>query len=732
MIWIFNLINRNGTSAQVEEPIGWDAHQFSLNRNQQHHGIFQSLETSGLQWIDSSFTILNNEYLAEGANGFMELRVRYQCEGETAVEYYRGKFDFNTFKRECGDTCYIECQVLATTCANTFLSRLGQKIDIETATNFDGDSITPLNIETMTIEGQTIFMQNKATNSGTNSGNAQVFPMGTSPFFHIQFCPVLPVQTFNEFGIFNPNGAILGLSTTFAVPYNVFVDVNPSVRFGEVGRFLSIWERESDPLNCIDNDATIDARVKGTLNLTTTNFDADIFLNIVLVKYDPTTLTTTVIDNTALGSMSCVDGVPNSFSFDDTYFNTPAYEEAEYLLYYFELLIETTVWGGVLIREVNFNIDFDSATKFGMDLVSDCDPTTSKAVALPELLEFFPSVYMDEECPEIAIEEDLRSCLNDYHITNGLFIREVTEPNPAKLFVSYEWLFRNLAKVFNIGWGFDNDETDIIIGNIERFYKTTESLNVGVVDKATFSTALDLVYGTVQIGYNKWEAEEYNGLDEPNTKREYRRNIDSNSKELDLISELIAAGYTIEVTRRKNQGKTGTADTPYDNDIFIVNSFYQDGDLFAYRGASDSSNLYSPSTRMNLRLTPVRNLLRWWKTIASPRPTITNEEHIFNSGDGNYNAACRFNEECDPSDDIIVAENQTVISTDVKEFTPLWHPIYSEFSVPLSMVNFETIKSNIYNAIRFRCGGVTYSGSIINMGFDPIRGIADFKLLILR
>ena len=59
---------------------------------------------------------------------------------------------------------------------------------------------------------------------------------------------------------------------------------------------------------------------------------------------------------------------------------------------------------------------------------------------------------------------------------------------------------------------------------------------------ATFTTAQDLIYGTITVGYNKWEAEEYNGLDETN-KRQYRRNIDSNPTQLDLVADIISWIY---------------------------------------------------------------------------------------------------------------------------------------------------------------------------------------------
>ncbi len=310
-------------------------------------------------------------------------------------------------------------------------------------------------------------------------------------------------------------------------------------------------------------------------------------------------------------------------------------------------------------------------------------------------------------------------------------LRNVTEPSVPQLFTNYEFMFDQCRKIFNIGWGFNNNDTELTIANIEDFYQSTIIADVGLLNKATFTTAKDLVYGTITIGYNKWEAEEYNGLDEMNTERQYRRNINSNPSELDLMSDIITAGYTIEVTRRKNQANTGTSDWRYDDDIFLINTFVDEGSLYAYRGASDTANMYSPSTRMNLRLTPVRNLMRWFKTLAGAQPTITNETLKFTSGTGNYLAESRFADQCFIETGV-VSEQQNVISTDVVAPTPIWKTIYATFDAPLTMVQFEAIKTNVYGAIRFRCGNDLYLGNIVTLSHEPNTGLASFKLLLRR
>jgi hypothetical protein len=732
MEWKWTFIEADTTTTVVDEPVGWDGVSFSLNRDVINHGIFSTVDTGSFQWVDSAFTMLLTEYTTNGANGQMELLIEYKCEGETTyTEYFRGAFDFNTFERICDDFCYIKCTITAAKCTDIFMSRMGQDVDVEATTNFDNDAITPMTFRQLNIEGQDILLQNRAFNDGTNSGNAQVFPTGASAFYYINFCMQVPERNLQEIGEFNVNGITLIPTTSGNVSIASAFATDPLGSFDSFGRFLTIWQRTSDPLNCIDNDATIDIICKGTFNVEFTNFDGEIIPTLKLFKYNSTTGTLVQLDTNSIGIIACTAGTPESLAFNKTYFNTPNYQDSDYLFYCFECSVERLVWDGFSTREVNISIDYDNTSKIEMSLNSECDPTICTSVYLPELLEFLSTAYMPTGCPSLEVESSLKACLDFYQITKGSFIRNVVEPSAPKLFVNFEYLIDQCRKIFNIGWGFDNNETELKVASIDYFYNSNVVVDVGLVDKATFTTAKDLIYGTITVGYNKWEAEEYNGLDETNTQRQYRRNIDSNPTELDLMSDLIAAGYTIEITRRKSQAKTGTSDWRYDDDLFIINAVVEDDILYAYRGTTDPANLYSPSTRMNLRLTPLRNLMRWFKSIAAPTPTITNEALKFTSGTGNYIAESRFADQCFIETGV-VTENQTVISTDVVAPTPIWQAIYATFSAPLTMAQFELIKSDVYAAIRFRCFSDTYLGNIVEMSHDPNVGLAEFKLLIRK
>lgn len=741
MEWKWSFIEADTTTTVIDEPVGWDGVSFSLNRDIINHGIFSTVDTGSFQWVDSAYTMLKSEYDTNGANAQLELLIEYRCEGEdTYTEYFRGAFDFNTYERVCDDFCYIKCTITAAKCTDVFMSRMGQDVDILTTENFDGQTITPMTYTTLNFLGQDIFLQNKSNCSdGCIWDETYTDLSGTtgSRFYDIPvYLPLNPLIEIGDFNVNNVNPVIVAKNG--ALDNISFPLVDGQSDFDNYFQFMYTYA----PLDneCI-GDLQIDWRCKGTFELLP-NYNGTITIDLRAYKRNP--ITNNDLDD--LGSVNIAtgatltNGVNYSIAFDESFSGTtPQPQNGSFIVYAWHVTIVKSSASATDTSAFEITYDSGSTNFFNMEADSSCAPTVARSVPLPDLLEFLPTAYLDTDCPTVTIPEDLRECLDAYSITKGSFIRNVEDPSTPKFFTNFEYMMEQCRKIFNIGWGFDQGETVIKIANIQDFYKSAVVVDVGLVDKATFTTAKDLIYGTITVGYNKWEAEEYNGLDEMNTQRQYRRNIDSNPTELDLMADIISAGYTIEITRRKSQAKTGTSDWRYDDDLFIVNSFTDlDGFLYAVRGVDvGAANIYSPTTRMNYVLTPVRNLLRWFRSIAAPTPAVANEQLIFTSGTGNYIATGEMTATCQIENQPIT-ENVTIDTTIISDIgggyyeNPIWQTIYATFSAPLTMAQFELIKADVYGAIRFRCFSDIYTGNIVEMSHDPNVGLAEFKLLIRR
>lgn len=733
MIWQFSLVDINNIAVVVDEPVGWDGIACNFTRNLTHHGIFTNVTTNSFEWVDDAYDLLLAEYQMNGANGSMDLLIEYQCaEGDALTTYFRGKFDFNTFERQCLDYCFIKCDVTATKCTDIFLSRMGQDVNIQSTQNFDGDAIAPMTFTTLNIEGQDIFVQNKANNdNGDDFAGLTLDASGITGTRYYDIPILLPNNPIIEFGDWNVNNVSPSIVAKNEGIDNIAFPMSSS-DFSQYFNFIYLYQPAVD--DCVSNiDYTW--RTKGNFNITP-NYNGFIEITLRAIQVNPFTGSAISLGTVIIATgVALTNGVQTTIAFDET--NSSSFTNGtpfDFVAFYFHLEILKTSASALDQNVISIDYDSGSVNYFNMEANSGCAPSTTDSVSLPDLLEWLPTAYYSSECPQLQIESELRDCLARYSITKGSFLRNVTEPSVPQLFTSFEFMFDNCRKIFNIGWGFDNNENDLLIGNINDFYLGSVVADVGLVNKATFTTAKDLIYGTITIGYNKWEAEEYNGLDEMNTERQYRRDINSNPSELDLMADIISAGYTIEVTRRKNQAETGTSDWRYDDDLFIINTFEDEGQLYAYRGIDLSpAFVYSPATRMNFTLTPVRNLMRWFRTLAAPTPNVTNESLKFTSGTGNFKAGGQMTTSC-PVEDQQIFENSIINSTLLQSgyINPIWETIYATFEAPLSMVQFEAIKSNVYGAIRFRCGDDLYLGNIVTLSHEPNTGLASFKLLLKR
>jgi hypothetical protein len=731
MIYRWAIIDRNGVETSIPEPVNGDSVSVSFTRNMTSHGIITSINTGSLAYYEDAYDLLKAEYDAHGADGRMELKIEYICDG-TVYDFFRGKFDFNTYKRECGDLCVINCDVINQRCSDIFMTRLEQDVNIDAVFDMDGNAITPIVSDDVVLDGQDIPLTNLAVNDTGADRNYLNLPStltGTKYWYMPVYLPKLVLNEFNDFAM-NANPA-----DVVNTPNNDAIDFNIYDEYLQYGQFLNIWENTQDPLNCVDTDATINYRVKGVFS-TLAGFDGTLTTRLILAKYDLETRTLASIDAQDIGvnARAITQNVQDNAAFDISYSNTPAYKpESEVLVFYILVIFfKTTASGGVDL--VSYGVNYDPVTSFRMDLISQCDATETKSYRLDRVYEWLNKPYVGEDCFDVQVTADTTtSCFDSYHLTNGLNIRRVNEPNPPQLFLNWNQLFKATRCMFNHGWGFTANETTLLVGDVETFYQGADVIDLGSIRNVQFTTAKDLIYGVIDIGYNKWEAEEYTGLDEMNTARQYRRNVQNSQVILDLMCDIITAGYTIEITRRKNQAKTGTSDWRYDNDLFLINTILQNGDYHAVRGVdSGALNILSPATRMNYRLTPARMMLNWFKSVSAARPTWQSETIDFSSGTGNYRAKGKMNG-CSP-ESVAIFEDQSFDKDDIVtgQAEPIWETIIASFDAPMTMVQYEALLANPYGRVAFSCGATNYEGWIVTLELRPKDGLADVKLLIAR
>jgi hypothetical protein len=731
MRWQFTIIYPDATEEIIDEPVGWDAIEWSAKRNMKHHGMFFSISTDSFQFVGDGFTILSNAYDTDGANADLGFRVEYDCDGTGWVQYYLGKFDFNTYKRQCGDYCYISISIAPDSCVDRFLSLNNQEVDLTSTQDFNGNSITGLSSDSVKFNGQTFKVHDWGNNDTGENKNKTIYDVSGSTGNRFYYIPIfLPSTTggVSEFGVFNENG--IDCAPVYKNGGQSVITSNTLENYLLYGTNLLVYRPlDNQGITVFD----LDYKLNGDFNITP-NFNGTATLNIAVFKknwpedndfVDYGSFTGTGVTLTA----GLTTTIP--FSLAGTYLNefqpTPL---TSAVYYYFYLQVNKT--SASALDSIACNMDYYGDNYFKMTAPSLLPSVQVPCYKLSEVMPFLCNAYVGQDCFDVY---DYTNRFEYFHITNGRKIRRITLPTDTPIRLSYQKAFEESQKIFNLGWGFANQDTELWFGKLDKFYDyNTVVFDAGAIDKAMFTNAQDLTFSIVKIGYNKWAGEEVNGLDEMNTERKYARNIDSNNNEKELMTDFISAGYTIEMTRRKSQDIVGTQDWRFDDDVFIVNTIQVEAEVYeTYNGVDfDAANIFSPSTRYNYKITPARMMMEWMNYFTAPNPTHTNDNLIFRYGTGNILAEGRMYNDYFV-EDLAISESQTLNAGDfyyTADAIPYWKTIYAEFTAPFGMADAQAVYSTPYAMVSFRCANETYYGYIVEIRHNPNEGIASFKLLL--
>jgi hypothetical protein len=270
-------------------------------------------------------------------------------------------------------------------------------------------------------------------------------------------------------------------------------------------------------------------------------------------------------------------------------------------------------------------MDYDIA-RVTLELNSHFDETTTKAWAIHELFSrlthatsnepsSFRSNYFGRTNSQ-PFSYPVTGCGGYTAITNGLKLRQYEDERSA-IIVSIQDLLDSMDSLHGIGWGVLNNK--MIVEPIEYFYQSNVLKKLDFVPSFEMRIAQDKYVNEIQIGYEKWETEDVNGLEEPNSIHSYSLPKVQRKNRIDKISPYIGGSYAIETTRRRPQSIFTTFDWKFDTDNFILALKHNVNELNVCEkdeNFSNVTNLLEPDTTYNLRYSPARNLLRQLKAFT--------------------------------------------------------------------------------------------------------------------
>lgn len=723
---------------EIDEPTGFNQIQIGPVRDEVNHGIGFEATQSSLQFTGNGYQILYQENETNGLRANVIYMAETRCdETQEWTEVFSGRVNFGQIKKVCGLTCTISAPIETKSCEVVLNSRYDQQVDMDKYTGVDnttalvkydelGKEITLKAVKYLAIDEANNTSQNtevlsdQLTWATSNTGNQLTA--------HI--APRLDNIAIASLGEFNPRA---------------FSELTPgfSNRPGETFGYTIDTTTLLGGLTCEFDGISFSFRLKGSHTIDA-NLEG-ISLTIKIFKLPAGSDYPTgggsgdwvQVYSQPLSSVSTAGGgtgPTNSFDFSGTASST--------LIQGDRFTFSLFAISGNRFSEINsYSLTLEKETFFHAESGSLCEDSTVE-------------YYMIHEALSHTVEEITNGCLrvkSSYYgrtnsqpyafsstgcgglriVTSGLKIRKADNPT---FFTSVKNLVDNLRKIDNIG--FDVLGNDVRIESVDFFYKNTEILKCPAAVSVSVIVNESGHYAKITAGYKNWQTQKINGLNEFNSEREYKTSLEVISTTLDIQSEFVTGSLPIEVTRQQLFAATGAADTTYDNNTFLICVLPAADVYHTYEveqgGITNPVNMYSPETAYNWRLRPVANMMRWYKSIASSYRTImsTLNKVFFSSGTGNILAGgITTDDTCRPEKQPTV-ENQDIFFSQISDFTPLWINETITFTYPLSLAEYNKIKSNPYGYISVQCGnGDWLKGFIRQLNYAPVKGEGQFTLI---
>lgn len=730
------ILNPDSNNLEIEEPIGFSNLELSIIRDEKYHGIGFEASTSALKFFGSAANFLKDQKKNNGLKSDVVFQALSRCEGEEDyTEVVRGKLNFGKYKESCGDNCEVSIPIEQEGCQFTFKNRFDQKVDVQAEKSFNGLTTLPgytgLNFD-LELPPKALLVSSEG-NVSDDGDTVELDQSGTMAVLY----SIRPTFGNTKFETIK--------TTQLSQP-----SVNYGISEDEIVSPIILYE--DDP-KCFNGTFQLDMRMKGYIDVSDIFQSSDVLLQVIFIKCKGSYLEDpiTILAQSILANTETVGPTPERFDFDLIYTNDISLEEGDNIY-----MVVLGLHSAALGLHPKVSCVFEKETYFKLEGQQQCPATTAKVNLVHELLsrvsEFITdycvrvksSFYGRFDSEPFSFDDD--GCGSLKVLTSGLKIRKAIED---KFFVSFKELLEGLNAIDNIGMDFIEDPERqgkflVRIEGVDFFYEDKELLKLDAIPEAFTEVEEGRYYSKINVGYKKWEVEKINGLDEINSNREYHTGISTVSNTLEIQSNLIAGSYAIETTRTQSFQESGGADNAYDNEAFVIcvkRSEYPYGDIEVEQGnVINPDNIYSPDTLYNYRISPLRNLMRWYKSIVNSYPNYTDSENklLFGSGTANIIAEgemesnfCKLERTSSGYDEGVIKENQDLFTThfSVEDYKPLWENEVGSFDYPLSVKDYKRIKSDPYGYINYQCGNGEYlKGWIKEIKFKPAVGLATFIL----
>jgi len=735
--WSFFL---NGT--EVEEPIGWDAIEFTAIR-MESHGIDQPFSTE-MRFYERGATLIKALYDQYFINAEITIQITSDVGYGGEPYEFNGMLNLAIYQEHnvCDtDSWEITVGIIDDNFREQFKARQDVEIDLTAIKDLNGDSIAALTEKEIRLHRQDLYLQANGKNLADSSTYLTRGSLGPGANRYAI------VPTYWQQKDFTENyGSVFDTNVIFVVG-DGNLPGSPIFKNNQSNSRTLSYEITID-FTLTNNDLTGPIDVEFDLVQFNGNIPQSYPPSLVLYNTTLSAGASVTISNTYTGSFTIATGITLALLFAQTSFST--------------------VTAAV-------TVDIDKGYTINLNEINSGDyASTANCLTIEQWLK--RAIYMmtgsNNKLLSDVFNEDEGGCYWNNALTNGLRIRQAdNQDDLGALKTTWKKTFEALDRIFCLGWAFEwtGTEWKIRVEPREYFYQNSISQTFNNVGEVTTMAKVDMLANAIQLGYDeKWKNIQLSGTFAIHTDRNYfvnnRAMAENSSGKLDIRTPLIAEGYAIEFSRRLSDISFGgaTSDRPNDYETFIIwlnrqtieledvedttfNLFQETGAVTFLPGTvSLPSNLItfssSPLNNLyNIFHTPARIACRWWKVLGMHTYGLANPRLQFQVGEYQTSYSSAISDSSEPCiqipSEVTIAENSDIyadiIVPEAAEY--LFKPIGVEFTYPQSLCDFLTLSQDEqYRKVRLTSGSLDIQGFITeatNQPEDASGGTTKFILL---
>jgi hypothetical protein len=609
----FTLYNDNLDPLVITDPVNWNSDEKETARNSKYDGVYSQFSNS-LKFLGSGadFIVLVDELY--GVNADIRL-VKEEKHPRTDIwtKSYDTFLDLSTMKVKDGK---VEIKANAGGLEKRIKSRESEKLELERLTTLDGEKVDPLKIDKLAVSGREVFLDSLLKVKEVDKDNA--LDIRASDGYNIR-------QTTIPFTVDYKSDDLI--HSTYSNQWYEGGSLNTGAAETMI---YAINDRRKTlhfhvKLDCIIKVQSMSPAPSGVtvgVDLIIYNGAGDYSRKQTITLYEvpnPYNMHNHKISIDWKQDIELLEGESIAIVWrGDGYFSGALFKPNDYLYLDFEVNS-----GSVSIKEDSFYESSNSNVLLPFEALE----------RLLLLITGRDDVLYSEVLGRTDLGYDQDGEVAYVGLAHGFWFRNFNQGDELYkgITLSLKDFLESYLNVWNLGMGIER------VGFTERiriekksyFYNRNTTVRLGnMVDGVVeyvkvkdleISKDADLYYSSVEVGYEKPSGDrlydEAVGLIEYNGLNTYTTCIDRVTNTLKLISPIRADLMGAEFARRKPKESFPTADTSYDNDVFMLDMKKSVTSLFELCTWEDHfeeppGGTYSPETAGNLRLSPFNILLR--------------------------------------------------------------------------------------------------------------------------